>query len=543
MAEQTTNFNLTKDASTDYYNIDTTNANLDKIDKALGNTALFEKAGGTGTVITLTGIDFADGRSKTFIVSVDNNGAATTINGKRLYKPGTTAAPKLISGKAVTVWYDAAGDCFFIKASATGSASPEDVLADVPFSNEEGEQVGTMPNHGPATAETITLTAEGAEYTIPKGFHSGLRKIKAVISGLIASVIKAGVTVGGVSGTFTADATATADKILAGETAYVDSEKIIGNIPVITSQQTAVTVGADAGGNIYLQPPMGYYSGQTVKANDPDFVSPNIKAGVNIFGISGKSSVVETSDANAVAADLLSGKNAYVNGAKIHGAMGNNGAVSKTLAVNETYTIPAGYHNGSGKVTQSLATKGAATYTPTTSDQIIAANQYLTGVQTIKGDANLTADNIRSGKSIFGLTGTLQEGLKFATGEAYATNNGHTFKDVTNTSFGSGFFYSLNVSGLTFKPDIILCLKKGFGDTVWSYDTIYRKNPSNAGYGTIVAKAGSSQYKMLHDSDLTSVTTDAYVNSSGFRLPVDVNGSAYPFIWIALSLAGKVNLY
>jgi hypothetical protein len=59
----------------------------------------------------------------------------------------------------------------------------------------------------------------------------------------------------------------------------------------------------------------------------------------------------ETADATIAASDILSGKIGYgKNGAKITGTMANKGAVSATLSVNGTYTIPAGYHNGSGKV-------------------------------------------------------------------------------------------------------------------------------------------------------------------------------------------------
>ena len=65
------------------------------------------------------------------------------------------------------------------------------------------------------------------------------------------------------------------------------------------------------------------------------------------------------------------------------------GAISKT-------------HVGSG-----VTKKSAATYTPGTSNQTIGANQYLSGAQTIKGDSNLVAGNIRSGVSIFGVTGTV----------------------------------------------------------------------------------------------------------------------------------------
>ena len=59
------------------------------------------------------------------------------------------------------------------------------------------------------------------------------------------------------------------------------------------------------------------------------------------------------------------------------------------------------------KYTGSMSEKAAATYTPGTSDQTSAANQYLVGAQTIKGDANLLASNILKNVSIFGVTGSL----------------------------------------------------------------------------------------------------------------------------------------
>lgn len=64
------------------------------------------------------------------------------------------------------------------------------------------------------------------------------------------------------------------------------------------------------------------------------------------------------------------------------------------------------YANGV-KYTGSIQSKAAATYTPTTSDQTIAADQYLSGAQTVKGDANLTSANIASGITIFGVEGSL----------------------------------------------------------------------------------------------------------------------------------------
>ena len=63
-------------------------------------------------------------------------------------------------------------------------------------------------------------------------------------------------------------------------------------------------------------------------------------------------------------------------------------------AVSKTYV-------GSG-----VTKKSATTYTPGTSDQSIASGQYLNGTQTIKGDSNLTAANIKSGVKIFNVTGS-----------------------------------------------------------------------------------------------------------------------------------------
>lgn len=56
--------------------------------------------------------------------------------------------------------------------------------------------------------------------------------------------------------------------------------------------------------------------------------------------------------------------------------------------------------------TLQLSTRAAATITPGTSNQTISDGVYLTGPQTISGDANLVAGNIKSGTTIFGVTGT-----------------------------------------------------------------------------------------------------------------------------------------
>lgn len=94
----------------------------------------------------------------------------------------------------------------------------------------------------------------------------------------------------------------------------------------------------------------------------------------------------DTSDATAASAEILSGKTAYVNKVKITGEMKNNGAVTGSISQKaEGYSIPIGYHDGSGKVSISRTEQ-----------------------------AKIIATNIRAGVSILGVEGTMSgtEGAK-----------------------------------------------------------------------------------------------------------------------------------
>ena len=143
---------------------------------------------------------------------------------------------------------------------------------------------------------------------------------------------------------------------------------------------------------------------------------------------------------------ILSGHSAYDNdGNLVAGTIPTKTATNISVSAN-TVTVPVGYYAveakktiPNGSVTQNaptvdssglvtakapvtagyvsantytntlqLSTVSATTYTPTTTDQTISSGKYTTGVQTIKGDANLLPQNILSGVTIFGVQGAVE---------------------------------------------------------------------------------------------------------------------------------------
>ena len=87
----------------------------------------------------------------------------------------------------------------------------------------------------------------------------------------------------------------------------------------------------------------------------------------------------DTSEDTAVVAEILAGKTAHARGVALTGTMPNNGAVSGTIStLNGEYTVPIGYHDGSGKVSINATEK-----------------------------TKIVAQNIRQGVTILGVQGTM----------------------------------------------------------------------------------------------------------------------------------------
>lgn len=194
--------------------------------------------------------------------------------------------------------------------------------------------------------------------------------------------------------------------------------------------------GVTGGGSYTLQ----------AKTATPTKKQQNITPDSGFYGLSGVTVAAipeayqDTSSVTATAADVLTGK-VFVTAAGVvtPGEMINNGAVDKTLDVTAiTYTIPKGYHSGTGKVKLVLETK---TVTPTKSAQDITptAGKVLSKVtveaipdkyQDVSG-VTTTAANVLDGTYFVDKTGALVEGTMPDKGAVSGSIDGLTTTSYT----------------------------------------------------------------------------------------------------------------
>lgn len=148
-------------------------------------------------------------------------------------------------------------------------------------------------------------------------------------------------------------------------------------------------------------------SGYTKKATISRSTSTqyiNIAPGYNSAG--GYYEISAVANGSATGPTSLSGSSATV-------TTGTNTITLTKTNITTTPTVSAGYVSSATAstatvaLTASVTTKAAATITPGTTDQTIASGTYLTGTQTIAGDADLIGSNILSTANIFGVQGTV----------------------------------------------------------------------------------------------------------------------------------------
>lgn len=277
------------------------------------------------------------------------------------------------------------------------STAKLDVLADA---------VDGIANRGAVSA----TVQEGDTYTIPAGYHNGSGTVSGVAGGGNYSLQSKSITPTKSQQSVTPDngyyglsdvtvapipeayqnvssVNAAAGDVLAGKVIVNSSgASVTGTMP--NNGAVSRTLDASTGNQSYTVP-AGYHNGSgtvsivleqksatpTTSSQSITPTSGKVLSQVTVAAI--PSNFGDTTDDDAVAADILSGKTAHSynsttgDAVAVTGSMTNNGAVSKTLDAttsNQSYTVPAGYHNGSGTVSITLEEKSA---TPTTSSQNI----------------------------------------------------------------------------------------------------------------------------------------------------------------------------
>lgn len=247
-----------------------------------------------------------------------------------------------------------------INGISTGTELPEltnpgtssDLIYGKEFVNADGDKVvGTMPNNGAVSA---TLSLWKQSYTVPEGYHNGKGEVSLTTTGaeivptkeyqyiypdeeygwLFDEVIVEPIPDEYIT---TTDATAAAADIRSGKTAYVNGSKVAGTMPTATQATPSVTVSSSGLITASATQSAGYVASgtkkgtkqlttQAAKTITPSKSSQTAVASgryttgaVTVAAI--PSQYITTTDATAAAADIRSGKTAYINGSKVTGTI------------------------------------------------------------------------------------------------------------------------------------------------------------------------------------------------------------------------------
>jgi len=347
----------------------------------------------------------------------------------------------------------------------------------------------------------------------------------------------------------TTDATATATQILSTKTAYVNGSKITGTMAnngaiggTISTQGGTYTIpaGYTSGGTVTASLPTGSttasnISGTSFEEDTGDYgfrasvqIQPGYYASATTIS-KDFSSILPAPETEGTAAQVLAGYDLYNHdGQLISGAMPNNSIGTITLDQTTTsYTIPSGYHNGTGKVQHATVNIPDPTITIDANGLITANGSWTRGFTTDNSYSNTKQLTARTSSSLTVSGGTVTAPAGYYAADASKAVATLTLPTTTASSATSGYTSKATINPST--SDQYINIGTGYNGTT-SYYKINKMTtmtlPTSA--ATSATSGYTSKATINRSTSAQYINIPPGYNSSGayYTISATPNGSA-----------------